>query len=142
MLPLAPAAWRWPLRSRRGVAALEFALVVPVLILLLLATVDYGRAISQNIRLSNAVRAGAQYALSFPDDVAGINARVTAALGGWTDVSVATECQCAGGSASASACTQICTGIRVTTVRASRPFSAYHFTNITSVRSNVTLRVQ
>jgi Flp pilus assembly protein TadG len=142
MPSLATAAQRWRLRSRRGIAALEFALVVPVLILLILATVDYGRAIAQSMRLSNAVRAGAQYALSFPDDVAGINARVTGALGGWTDVSVATECQCAGGTTSATACTEVCSGIRVTTVRATRPFSAYHFTSITSVTSNVTLRVQ
>ncbi len=46
--------------NRRGVAAVEFALIAPILVILLGAATDLGRAIERAIRLENAARAGAQ----------------------------------------------------------------------------------
>ncbi len=53
-----------PWRDKRGIAAVEMAAVAPVLLFILIACVDFGRAISQSIDLANAVRAGAQYAVT------------------------------------------------------------------------------
>src|ERR1700684_2925808 len=48
-------------RHKRGQAAVELAVAVPVLILLLIAGVDYGRVFYMSIGVNNAARAGAQY---------------------------------------------------------------------------------
>jgi Flp pilus assembly protein TadG len=50
-----------PPTNRGGTAAMELALVLPVLLLLALGCVDLGRAISLGIVLSNAARVGAEY---------------------------------------------------------------------------------
>lgn len=56
-------------RSNRGVAAIEFALIVPVLLILMLGLTDYGLAMFTKMELTGAVRAGAQLALSDKDDI-------------------------------------------------------------------------
>lgn len=45
-----------PLRSERGAAAVEFALVVPVLLALLLGIIEFGRAYNVQISLTHAAR--------------------------------------------------------------------------------------
>jgi Flp pilus assembly protein TadG len=45
---------RW--RSERGAAAIEFALVLPLLLLILLAIIEFGRAYNVQISLTNAAR--------------------------------------------------------------------------------------
>jgi Flp pilus assembly protein TadG len=52
--------------STDGVALVEFALVVPVLILLLVGILDTGRAINAYVTISNASREGAHYAALNP----------------------------------------------------------------------------
>lgn len=52
-----------------GVAAVEFALVLPIFALLLVATVDLGNLLSTQFRLHNAAAAGANYALVRADDI-------------------------------------------------------------------------
>jgi Flp pilus assembly protein TadG len=54
------------LTSSDGVALVEFALVVPVLILLLVGILDTGRAINAYVTISNASREGAHYAALNP----------------------------------------------------------------------------
>jgi hypothetical protein len=49
--------------DRRGVAALEFALVAPVLLLLLGGVVDFGLLIAGRSQLANGLAQGVQYAL-------------------------------------------------------------------------------
>jgi hypothetical protein len=83
--------------DRRGVAASEFALIAPVLVLLMVSMVDLANAMWRTSRLEMAARAGAQYAFARPEDAAGITARVLGQLTGWTGVSVAPTtmvCKC------------------------------------------------
>lgn len=49
-------------RCERGASAVEFALIVPVLLLLIGGIIDFGRAYYQEIQLSNAARDGARLA--------------------------------------------------------------------------------
>lgn len=55
----------------RGAAAVEFALVLPVLLLVLCGIVDFGRALHAQVVLTQAAREGARLAaLGAPDTVA------------------------------------------------------------------------
>ena len=56
-------------RDERGVALVEFALLLPFLALLVFGTVDVGRAYSLQNRLKNASREGAAYAQLHPSRV-------------------------------------------------------------------------
>jgi hypothetical protein len=59
--------------SQRGVAITEFALVVPLLLLLALITTEYGRAVYQYNTLTKTVRDAARY-LSMQSPGGGISA--------------------------------------------------------------------
>ena len=57
---------RDPIRVRHvslGQALVEFALVIPVLMLILLACIDFGRIMFSYIQINNAAREGAAYAI-------------------------------------------------------------------------------
>jgi Flp pilus assembly protein TadG len=57
--------WRAPKRGRqRGIAATEFAIALPLLLLLMLATAEIGRLLSQYDTLTKAVRDGSRYLAS------------------------------------------------------------------------------
>jgi Flp pilus assembly protein TadG len=72
-------------RDRRGVSALEFAIVAPVMVTLMLGAYDLGNAAQRQIDLQEAVRSGGAYALNHPTDVSGIRTIVTNSLpAGWT----------------------------------------------------------
>jgi len=63
---------RYTAKRRRGVAAVEFALVAPVMILLVFGMMDVGRALMVQHLLTNAARDGARAATldgSTADDV-------------------------------------------------------------------------
>ena len=71
-------------RDRRGVSAIEFALIAPAMVALMFGAYDFGNAAQQQIQLQAAVRAGGAYAISRPTDGPGIQAAVTGALpNGW-----------------------------------------------------------
>ena len=59
----------WRLRSpddRRGVVATEFALILPLFLLIVLGCIDYGRFAHTYIAVTNAARAGAGFAIMNP----------------------------------------------------------------------------
>ncbi|MER9326981.1 pilus assembly protein [Mesorhizobium sp. M0152] len=56
-------------REKTGVSAVEFALVSPVLLLILAGTVDIGGSLKAKFELSSAVSAGSNYALLNGDKV-------------------------------------------------------------------------
>jgi Flp pilus assembly protein TadG len=54
------------LRDERGAALVEFALVVPFLMLIMCATIDFGLAVYTVNNLTGAVREGARFAAVLP----------------------------------------------------------------------------
>ncbi len=62
----------------RAQAVVEFALVLPVLLLLVVVAVDFGRLFFSYIQISNAAREGANFGSGAPTDIVGITARVAA----------------------------------------------------------------
>src|SRR5579871_769499 len=77
-----------PSRSEDGVALVEFAFIVPMFMLLLLCTIDLGRAYSTSVTLTNAVREGARYGITNPTDTSGIIAKVQSAAGAYNDANL------------------------------------------------------
>jgi len=116
-------------RCLRGVSALEFAFVAPVLALLVMGGIDLGNAVQQTLRLEAAARAGAQYAFSRPDDANGITAAIRANLPGWDNIvipSPAKICRCPNGGTvpcQGGSCGNDAPAIYIT-VRVTRPFTA------------------
>jgi hypothetical protein len=60
----------------RGSNLIEFAIIAPVLMLILLAILDFGRAIYAYSVVANAAREGARYGIIHRDDEAAIRCRV------------------------------------------------------------------
>jgi Flp pilus assembly protein TadG len=54
------SSWKRPARGDDGVAAIEFAIILPVLLLILFAIIDMGRMLQQQIQLTEAAREGAR----------------------------------------------------------------------------------
>ncbi|BDZ54376.1 TadE/TadG family type IV pilus assembly protein [Agromyces marinus] len=67
-------------RSReRGAAAVEFALIIPVLLLLVLGVMEFSRLYNQQISLSNAARSAARVMAISNDQGEAVNAAIAAA---------------------------------------------------------------
>jgi Flp pilus assembly protein TadG len=77
----------------RGTAAVEFALVVPVLLLIVFAIIDFGRLLNAQIELTGAAREGARLAVLGYSDAA-IQARVVAAAPDLSGVTVTVAASC------------------------------------------------
>jgi Flp pilus assembly protein TadG len=63
----------------RGMAAIEFSIVAPLLVLMLVGTVDAGSAIYRKMQVQTAVHAGAQYAMVNGFNSTGITTAITSA---------------------------------------------------------------
>jgi hypothetical protein len=92
---------------QRGQDAVEFALVLPVLLLIFFGVVDLGRILHASITITNAARAGARYGSMYPDDLNAVLGVVEAeAQGSGIDLSdaalsdIAVSCPALGGCAS------------------------------------------
>lgn len=66
---------RWLLGDRRAVAAVEFALVAPLLLLIMGSVVDYALAFRNKGILSNSVSQAAEYAALFGTSVTAANVK-------------------------------------------------------------------
>ncbi len=53
-------------KRRRGTSTIEMALILPILVLLVVACIDFGRFGYWFVSVSNAAREGAWYATAFP----------------------------------------------------------------------------
>ena len=101
-------AWK-----RSGTALVEFALVSPLLLLLLAGALDYGMALRTATSVAAAARAGAQYgslSASNVADTAGIRAAAVNAAPDVKSLTVTSSraCQCSGGGAVS--CSGSCAG--------------------------------
>ncbi|GAA3707315.1 hypothetical protein GCM10022399_25070 [Terrabacter ginsenosidimutans] len=89
-------------RSERGASAVEFAIILPVLFLVIAGIVDFGRFFFMKIQVTNAAREGVRMAVVMPgptpDPGPSITARATAAAGGVPSVSVSALATCTAGS--------------------------------------------
>ncbi len=66
-------------RDSRGVAAIEFGIMVPLLSLMVVSVTDIGLAVYRKMQVENAAQAGAQYAIIHGFDTTGISSAVTSA---------------------------------------------------------------
>jgi Flp pilus assembly protein TadG len=136
-------------RDRRGVAAVEFALIAGALMTLLLGVYDIGNAIQQRLVLQQALRAGGLYAVSFPTQSDGIAAAINAALpASWqANVTVTPPrmwCTCSG-SGTTDSCPLSCAGGTpqvFVTLGVSRPYSPYLFRALGDNTASYVVRVQ
>lgn len=66
-------------RDKRGVAAVEFSIVVPLLTLMVIAIADIGFAVYRKTQVEDAAQAGAEWAIKNGFDSSGISNAVTSA---------------------------------------------------------------
>ena len=71
--------------TRRALAAVEFALVLPILVTILLGATDFGRFSHSRIAIANAARCGAAYASTNPYDSSNSTAWTTGVTKAVTD---------------------------------------------------------
>lgn len=79
-----------PQRHEAGQSLAELALLLPLLLLIVLGAVDWGRVYFAYVSVTNAARNAADYASDSPDaaaDLAGIEAAVRAETGDLLDIS-------------------------------------------------------
>ncbi len=100
--------------GREGTAAIEFGLIAPLLLFILVGVVELGVAVRQAMQVQDAAEAGALYAGKYGWDQAAIAKAVVAATGATTlTAQPAPElfCGCPGpGGIAAIACTATCAG--------------------------------
>jgi Flp pilus assembly protein TadG len=98
----------------QGVAALEFAIAAPVLLIMLTGMVELGYRMFESMQVQNAAEAGALYVARHGWDSAGISAAVVNATGisGLTATPAPSKfCGCpAAGAIAIAACASICSG--------------------------------
>ncbi|HYH38550.1 MAG TPA: TadE/TadG family type IV pilus assembly protein [Azospirillum sp.] len=105
-----PHATLWRLaRDRGGNVAVEFALLMPLLVIILTGLVDFGRATYERMALETAARSAVQYARQNPNDTAGITA--AALNSGGLDATATVEipapfCECPDGTSIG--CSTVC----------------------------------
>ena len=92
-----------PLKRRRsplsadpsGQSLVEFALVIPLFLLVVAGMVDFGMGLYSNITVINAAREGARLSITTPGNTSLIESRVRSMASGLSnaDLTVATSCQ-------------------------------------------------
>lgn len=117
-------------RADHGSAAVELGLAMPVLLLLVVGLVDFGRNLYGAAALENAARTGVQYAQLYPGDSVGLVAAVRGAGGVADDATVNWQayCVCPDGTPIACTSTSTCTGelkpLWLISVSVTQPFRA------------------
>ena len=119
------------LKSDHGSSLIEVAMVLPVLILLLLGIIDFGRAFYLSNEVAGAAHAGAVYGSQYPTDTTGMR---TAAADNAPNVSNLTTaaswgCECSDGTGQSSDCSSApsCSSnlVYYAKVKASAPYTPW-----------------
>ena len=76
-------------KNERGQAIVEFALVLPLLLILLFGVIDFGRALQTYITINNASREGARLGAINPD--ADVEGKVREAAGAFDNADLSVE---------------------------------------------------
>jgi len=82
-----------------GVAAVEFALLAPLLIVLIIGTIDFAMFIQERMRIHNVANASAEYVVQVQDDANLLVVAEEAYQGNFIDLELASsfECECSDG---------------------------------------------
>lgn len=99
--------------TQRGTSMLELAFLIPVILLLAIGAVDFGRAYYLGIEVAGAARAGAQYGAQNQGTSADTTGMVAAAKASAADVTTWTSgfptaswgCMCSDGTSQSASCT-------------------------------------
>ena len=97
-------------RDRRGVTAVEFAIIVPVMIGMCISIVDFGLGLYTQVQVADAAQSGAAYAMQKGYNAAGMTyaAQTSTRLTGLT-VATSTFCGCPSDSGvTTTSCTASC----------------------------------
>ncbi len=95
--------------DREGNFAIEFALALPILLLLLVGLLDLGRMSIEKSALLQGAREGAQYGILAPTDTTNIQTTAQNATGiSGATATTSTFCECVSGTQVA--CTTVCSG--------------------------------
>ncbi len=133
---------------RAASVSVEFALITPVLLILILGTVDYGRAMFDKMELLSAVRSGAQLALAKTTlNTAYVQNAVVAATNNsitTSDVTTTQFCECADESTitCGATCTDGSDNRYFLTISATQSFNAFYLTTPLTLSESVTIRIQ
>jgi Flp pilus assembly protein TadG len=101
--------YRRVVAGRAGSVMIEFAIGLPVLLLLVVGMLDLGRFGLQKSAMLQGARAGAQYGMAAPNDTANINLTAQSATGLTGVTATSTKfCECVSGTAVG--CGTTCTG--------------------------------
>ncbi len=95
------------LQGDRGASLVELALVLPLLMLLLMGAVDFGRAFYLAMEISGAAQAGAEYGTQNPTDTTGMSAAAQYDAPDVPNLVVAAPtygCECASGTGFSASC--------------------------------------
>lgn len=142
---------RWG-ADRSGIAAIEFAALAPVMLLMMVASLDLSGALRERMAIGHILRAGAQVAMADPG-TATVRAAMVGAAQGFTIGTTAGPrtltlvaqrlCACPGAPDTVVGCTTICTGSQPTYVRYSlQAEKLYDAALVPDMRYAGTLEVQ
>jgi Flp pilus assembly protein TadG len=96
------------LRGEQGASLVELALVMPLLMLLLVGAIDFGRAFYLEIEIAGAAHAAAMYGSQNPTDTTGMQTTAQDDAPNVPNLSVVTAtygCECSDGSSYSAICT-------------------------------------
>jgi Flp pilus assembly protein TadG len=126
-----------------GAAAVEFAIVAPLLLFGLIAMIDTGVMATTRMEMDRNVRAGAQAAMSLNNDPTAIETIVLASAGDPADMAVSATMVCACDDTAAS-CTTPCGSGEAPSVyfdiAAERPYAGVLVSRVVRTQSRVQIR--
>ena len=124
--------------AEAGTVAAEFAVCLPILVIVITSLIDYANAVNLSTKLFSAARAGAQYAVYHPGDTAGIAATVELATSDPACTArITTNCMTVSGPSFAYYCVNVSTGVIGTSAQSSTAacgagFILGHFVTLTA----------
>lgn len=95
------------LRNEHGASLIELAITLPLLLLLLMGAVDFGRAFYLALEIAGAAQAGAEYGSENPTDTAGMKTAAQDDAPNVPSLTVTTPtygCECSDGTGFSASC--------------------------------------
>ena len=97
-------------RNDRGAAAVEFALVVPIFLLLVFGIINFGWLFGQNLALSNAARQAARFGVVQSNDCNAVKSQAISAAAPLVSISASDVSVSSPTAAACSGATKACAG--------------------------------